>query len=115
MTAGFSLFDNGRELCCFAGLAPFAYTSGTSIRSKRRVSCRADHQLKALLHMCALVAATRMKSGRFAEYYQRKTAEGKNKMSVLNAVRAKLMLTAFAVVRDNTPYDKNFKINLAES
>ncbi|MBR3435785.1 MAG: hypothetical protein IKG88_07870, partial [Bacteroidales bacterium] len=47
---------------------------------------RADHQLKALLHMCALVAATRMKSGRFAEYYQRKTAEGKNKMSVLNAV-----------------------------
>ena len=36
-------------------------------------------------------------------------------MSVLNAVRAKLMLTAFAVVRDNTPYDKNFKINLAES
>ena len=115
VTAGFSLFDNGRELCCFAGLAPFAYTSGTSIRSKRRVSCRADHQLKALLHMCALVAATRMKSGRFAEYYQRKTAEGKNKMSVLNAVRAKLMLTAFAVVRDNTPYDKNFKINLAES
>jgi|P827metagenome_2_1110787.scaffolds.fasta_scaffold29883_1 transposase len=115
VTAGFSLFDNGRELCCFAGLAPFAYTSGTSIRSKRRVSGRADHQLKALMHMCALVAATRIKSGHFAEYYQRKVAEGKNKMCVLNAVRAKLMLTAFAVVRDDTPYDNFSKKNFGES
>ena len=115
VTAGFSLFDNGRELCCFAGLAPFAYTSGTSIHSKRRVSGRADHELKARLHMCAMVAATRIKSGHFAEYYRRKVNEGKNKMSVLNAVRAKLMLTAFAVVRDNTPYNKNYKNNLAES
>lgn len=114
-TDGFSLFDNGRELCCFAGLAPFAYTSGTSIRSSRRVSGRADHDLKAQLHMCALVAATRKKSGHFVEYYKRKVAEGKSKMSVLNAVRAKLMLTAFAVVRDNSPYQNNFKINLAES
>ncbi len=115
VTAGFSLFDNGRELCCFAGLAPFAYTSGTSIRSRRRVSGRADHELKGLLHMCAMVAAIRMKSGNFVEYYQRKVAEGKNKMSVLNAVRAKLMLTAFAVVHNNTPYEKNYKKNLAES
>lgn len=115
ITAGFSLFNDGRELCCFAGLAPFAYTSGTSIRSRKRVSGRADHDLKALLHMCAMVAAIRVKSGHFADYYQRKVAEGKNKMSVLNAVRAKLMLTAFAVVRDNRPYEKNFKINLVES
>lgn len=114
-TAGFSLFDNGREMCCFAGLAPFAYTSGTSIRSKRRVSGRADHELKALLHMCAMVAALRIRSGRFAEYYRRKVEEGKSKMCVLNAVRAKLVLTAFAVVRDNTPYNDNCKKNLAES
>lgn len=115
VTAGFSLFDNGRELCCFAGLAPFAYTSGTSIRSRHRVSGRADHELKALLHMCAMVAAVRKKTGHFAEYYQRKVSEGKCKMSVLNAVRAKLMLTAYAVVRDNTPYSENLKKNLAES
>jgi len=115
VTAGFSLFDNGRELCCFAGLAPFAYTSGTSIRSAKRVSGRADHELKALLHMCALVAATRRKTGHFAEYYKRKIAEGKNKMSVLNAVRAKLMLTAFAVVRNNRPYEENFKNNFVKS
>lgn len=114
-TAGFSLFADGRELCCFAGLAPFAYTSGTSIRSRKRVSGRADHELKALLHMCAMVAAIRRKSGRFTEYYQRKVNEGKSKMCVLNAVRAKLVLTAFAVVRENKPYDENFKNNFAIS
>ena len=90
--AEFTLFGHGRELCCFAGLAPFTYTSGTSIRSKRRVSGRADHELKALLHMCAMVAAIRIKSGHFSEYYRRKVNEGKNKMSVLNAVRAKLIV-----------------------
>ena len=115
VTAGFSLFDNGRELCCFAGLAPFAHVSGTSIRSRPRVSKRADHQLKALLHQCAKAAATRCKSGHFTEYYKRKVAEGKSKTSVLNAVAAKLVLTAFAVVRDNTPYEKNFKKNLVKS
>lgn len=115
ITAGFSLFMDGRELCCYAGLAPFAYMSGTSIHSKRRVSGRADHDLKALLHMCAIAAATRMKSSKFAEYYKRKVEEGKNKMSVLNAVRAKLVLTAFAVVRDNKKYEENYKNNLAKS
>lgn len=115
VTAGFTLFDNGRELCCYAGVAPFAYLSGTSIRSRHRVSGRADHELKALLHMCAMVAAVRKKTGHFVEYYRRKVSDGKNKMSVLNAVRAKLMLTAFAVVRTNTPYDENYKKNLAES
>ena len=114
-TAGFSLFGDGRELCCFAGLAPFAYSSGTSIRSRKRVSGRADHELKSLLHMCAMVAAMRKKSGFFVNYYQRKLGEGKSKMSVLNAVRAKLALTAFAVVRDNRPYSENFKNNFAKS
>jgi hypothetical protein len=36
-------------------------------------------------------------------------------MCVLNAVRAKLMLTAFAVVRDDTPYDNFSKKNFGES
>ncbi len=39
-----------------------------------------------------------------SEYYQRKTAEGKNKMSVINAIRNKLLLRIFAVVWDNRTY-----------
>jgi transposase len=112
VTAGFTIFENGRELCCFAGLAPFSYSSGTSIRSRNRVSHRANHHLKALLHLCAISSATRAKDNPFADYYRRKVDEGKNKMSVLNAVRAKMVLTAFAMIRDNTPFDKNHKLDL---
>jgi len=38
----------------------------------------------------------------------RKVAEGKNKMSVLNAIRGKLILRMFAVIRDNRMYEKEY-------
>jgi len=41
-----------------------------------------------------------------SEYYNRKVAEGKNKMSYLNAVRAKLVYRMFAVIRNNKIYEK---------
>ncbi|HET9825486.1 MAG TPA: IS110 family transposase, partial [Chitinophagaceae bacterium] len=37
-------------------------------------------------------------------YYERKVNEGKNKMSVINAVRNKLIHRIFAVVRDKRNY-----------
>ena len=51
------------------------------------------------------------------DYYQRKVAQGKNKMSVINAVRNKLILRIFAVVKNNRnrvagPYDKNYEYTL---
>ncbi|KAA6313923.1 hypothetical protein EZS27_035387, partial [termite gut metagenome] len=87
-TNAFRDFSDARKLCCHAGVAPFSYTSGSSIRSRNRVSHRAEKSIKALLHMGALTAATRTK-GELHEYYLRKVSEGKNKMSVLNAVRGK--------------------------
>jgi hypothetical protein len=47
------------------------------------------------------------KKGELHEYYLRKVAEGKNKMLVLNAVRAKLVLRMFAVIKFDRFYDKN--------
>lgn len=112
-TNGFRDFDSARKFCCHAGVAPFRYTSGSSICSRNRVSNRADKSIKTLLHMAALSAATRKTSGELREYYLRKVAEGKNKMSVLNAVRAKLVLRMFAAVRLDKPYDPNYVFALA--
>jgi hypothetical protein len=39
-------------------------------------------------------------------YYERKVAEGKNKMSVLNAVRNKLLARVIAVVNNKREYVK---------
>ncbi len=43
-------------------------------------------------------------------YYERKVMEGKNKMSVINAIRNKLLLRIFAVLRDQQTYVENYKL-----
>ena len=112
-TNGFKDFTDPRKFCCHAGVAPFKFTSGSSIRSRNKVSNRADKSIKALLHMAALVVTTTKKDGELREYYLKKVAEGKSKMSVLNAVRAKLVYRMFAVIRDNKFYEKNYLHQLA--
>jgi poly(3-hydroxyalkanoate) synthetase len=66
----------------------------------------ANKNIKTLLHMAALVAI-QMK-GEMREYYNRKVSEGKNKMSVLNAIRNNLILRIFACVNQNREYEKNY-------
>lgn len=101
-TSGFERFNNPRAFACHAGIAPFQYTSGTSIKGKNRVSHRANKRLKSLLHMAAL-CCIRIK-GPLREYYLRKVAEGKSKMAVLNAIRNKIVHCVFAVINRKSPY-----------
>lgn len=110
-TSAFSKFESGRKFACHVGVAPFAFESGTSQRSRRKVSFRANMDLKKLFHMAAL-SAIKM-TGEFKDYFDRKVAEGKNKMTVINAVRAKLINTIFALIRDNRKYEKNYTKSLA--
>jgi hypothetical protein len=42
-------------------------------------------------------------------YYQKRLAEGKNKMSSLNIIRNKLLARAFAVVNRNSSYVDTLK------
>ena len=58
------------------------------------------------------MSAIRVK-GEIQDYYLRKVAEGKNKMSVLNAVRNKLIHRVCAVVHNQKKYDKNYTVALA--
>jgi transposase len=111
-TNAFRDFEHARKFCCHAGVAPFRYDSGSSIRSRCKVSQRADKSIKTILHMAALTVATRAK-GELHDYYERKVAEGKNKMLVLNAVRAKLVYRMFAVIKNNAPYEKIYAYSLA--
>ena len=55
--------------------------------------------------MCAL-SASRAK-GELNDYFIRKVAEGKNKMSVINALRNKIIQRVFACVKNRIPYNKN--------
>lgn len=102
-TEAFTRFDDPRKFNCYAGVAPFSYSSGSSQHSKARVSHRADKVMKRLLHLAA-VAVTHRVGGELKKYYERKVAEGKNKMSVINALRAKIVARMFAVIKRNEKY-----------
>lgn len=103
ITEAFTRFENSRQFCCYAGVAPFAYTSGSSQHSKCKVSQKACKYIKSLLHLSAVSIAHR-KGGDLRAYFDRKVEEGKNKMTVLNAVRAKLIARMFSVVRRDEFY-----------
>jgi len=109
ITGGFKRFENARHFCSFAGLTPYKYDSGTSVRSKAKISKRANQTMKALLHLAAVSAATHMKEGEYRDYYERKTKEGKHVMCVLNVIRAKLVHRMFSVIRRNEMYTKSYQ------
>jgi len=100
-TNNFKNFESANHLACYAGVVPFPNQSGISIR-KDRVSKLANHKLKKLLHMAAMACIRA--HGELKAYYQRKVKEGKNKMSVINAMRNKLAHRIFAVIKRQTPY-----------
>jgi transposase len=110
-TNEFENIADPKKFACHAGVAPFSYSSGSSLRSKAKVSAKANKTLKMLLHMAALSAV--QVPGDMRTYYERKISEGKNKMSVLNAVRNKIIHRVFAVVRDERKYEKKYITTLA--
>lgn len=125
-TNEFLTIHEPKKLACHAGVAPFAYYSGSSVRAgppggKTSVSQHARKRLKSLFHLAAM-SAIQVK-GELQYYYQRKTAEAvprrdKNKMlpgrrAVLNAVRNKLIHRACSVVQRQQKYDKNYTPTLA--
>lgn len=107
----FQRISEAKKFACFAGVAPFEHTSGTSIRGKTRVSKMADTNIKKLLHLSAMCAIRYNDDLRM--FYHRKVAEGKNKMSVLNAVRNKLISRIFACVKNQRSYEKYYQNALA--
>jgi transposase len=108
-TENFTAITDPRKMACYSGVVPFDNQSGTSIKGKHRVSQYADKSIKTILHMAAM-SAIRLKND-LREYYLRKLAEGKNKMSVLNAVRNKIVHRIFAVIKSQTPYQNHLTLS----
>jgi len=105
-TNEFKSISDGKQLACHCGVAPFEHTSGKSVRGRARVHHAANKTLKTLLHMCALAAVK--VEGEFKRYYERKLEEGKHVMSILNAIKNKLLLRVAAVLRRDTNYVSNY-------
>jgi len=101
-TNNFKRFDDAKQLASYCGIAPFEYRSGTSVRGKTKVNHMANKKLKKALHLCAISSLRH--TSEMSLYYKRKAEEGKNKMSVINAIRNKLLQRIFACVREKRMY-----------
>lgn len=108
-TESFTTITEPRKMACYSGVVPFSNQSGTSLKGKNRVSSYADKAIKTTLHLAAM-SAIRLKND-LREYYQKKVAQGKNKMSVLNAVRNKIVHRIFAVIKNQQPYQNHLLLS----
>lgn len=106
-TKGFSSFDNWRKFACYSGIAPFEFSSGSSVRGRTKVNHMADKKMKSLLQMCVLTAIKY--DPQVKEYYNMKKAQGKNSMLIMNNIRCKLISRVFAVINRKTPYINTYK------
>jgi transposase len=109
VTNGFTRLTESRKLSCYAGLAPFPYSSGSSVKGRTKVSKMGDMKLKVLLNLSAWNAIRAITA--FKDYFNRKVSQGKHKLSVINAIRNKLIALALAVVKRNTPFENNYYLS----
>lgn len=101
-TNNFTSFENPRKFNCYAGIAPFEHKSGSSIRGKTKTSKLRNRKMKRLLFNCANTAI--QYDGQLKAYYKRKSEEGKEHLSIINAVACKLIYRVYAVIKRDTPF-----------
>lgn len=104
-THNFTRFDCWRKFACYAGIAPFPHTSGSSVKGKTRVSHLANKHIKSLLFLCANNAVKT--DPELKAYYSKRLNEGKSKMSTLNIIKNKLVARVFAVAKRQSPFVLN--------
>lgn len=107
-TNGFTMYTSANQLSCYCGIAPFEYSSGTTVRGRTRVSHFANKRLKTLLHLAAMTAI--LCDREISQYYHRKVDQGKNKMLVINAIRNKILHRLCAVINRGTTYQKEYQL-----
>ena len=93
-------FANGSKLAAYAGLAPVARQSGTSLNSESR-SRRGNHRLKNAMFMAAFCSR---RSPDSRAYYDRKRAEGKRHNAAVMCLARRRCDVILAILTTQTPY-----------
>ncbi len=100
-TDAFALFESRGQLIKYCGYDVVSHQSGTSINAPTRISKKGNHFIRKALHFPAMQAR---KKGIFAEVYQRQFERSGSKMSALVAVQRKLLIVAYALIKNECAY-----------
>ncbi len=96
-------FDQAKQAVAYAGLDPRQHTSGSSVRSKPRLSKVGHAPLRYALYMPAVVATTRTRWGR--AFRNRLAAAGKPPLLIIGAMMRKLVQVMFGVLKSGKPFN----------
>ncbi len=98
----FSKFDSPAQMLSYAGLEPGYYQSGTSVHKGRMVKRGSSYLRYTLMNLCAPL--TRFNYV-FAEYYDKKRAEGKPHRVACTHVIKKLIRVMFYLEKNDVDFD----------
>lgn len=96
----------------YAGLRPTEKSSGTSLNKRKRTPKQVNVALKTAFHIAAFAA---IKTKYLKEYYERKRAENKTHLQVLNAIRNKLCRAIYACHENKVMYERKLQASLVIS
>lgn len=105
-TDGFRLFTKRTQLVKYAGYDVVQKESGTSVRGKTRISKKGNSRIRKALHFPAMTAIRQ--EGIFKDAYDRVFDRTKCKMQALVAVQRKLLVTMYAMTKNETDYQVNY-------
>jgi len=106
-TLNFSACDSPEQAVSFAGLAPHARQSGTSLHSKQSIGHGGHERLRRAMYLAA-VPAVRFNS-MIQAFYQELLARGKPKKVALCAAARKLLHLAWALVTKQCSFDPKYR------
>ncbi len=104
-TVKFTLCETPEQAVAYAGLAPSAYQSGTSVRGRATIGRGGNARLRRVLYLATL-SATRF-NPIIKRFYERLRAAGKPPKVARCAAARKLLHIAWAVVTKEQEFDPN--------
>jgi transposase len=114
ITECFGKFKNWRSLACYIGSAPFPHESGTSVKRKPRTSKKRHRSFKS--DLVEGITSTSTRNGQFyTEYYRFMESLKYPHLKIVNNIINMVLKVAFALIKNNTPFDPEFFISQKKS
>lgn len=98
-------FPNAKKIVAYFGMNPTIHQSGKSQR-KSRLQKKGSPMVRQKLFM-AVICIIGRKSGPVYRYYQRLVDSGKHKMVAIGAAMRKLLVTIYAMLKNQQSFDEN--------
>jgi len=112
-TLGFELFENSKQLVSYAGYDVVENQSGKRT-GKTKISKKGNSRIRRILHLPAFSVVSNEQRP-FYNIFHRTLEKHNIKMKSYVAVQRKILTTVYAIWKNDTPYDNNYRISIKKN